>query len=55
MREDWWRFLFLGLTGVYLNQLLFILGLELTSATQAAIMQVCRSRGEEEGELLTLF
>jgi drug/metabolite transporter (DMT)-like permease len=41
VREDWWRFLFLGLTGVYLNQLLFILGLELTSATQAAIMQPC--------------
>lgn len=40
LREDWWRFLLLGATGVYLNQLLFILGLQLTSSTQAAIMQV---------------
>jgi len=39
--KDWWRFLLLGTTGVYLNQLLFIEGLALTSATQAAIMQPC--------------
>jgi len=37
--KDWWRFLLLGSIGVYGNQLLFVLGLSLTSATQAAIMQ----------------
>lgn len=41
IKEDWWRFLLLGVTGVYLNQLLFILGLEFTSSVQAAIMQPC--------------
>eukprot|EP01113_Clastostelium_recurvatum_P043467 TRINITY_DN7198_c0_g1_i1.p1 TRINITY_DN7198_c0_g1~~TRINITY_DN7198_c0_g1_i1.p1 ORF type:complete len:366 (+),score=69.06 TRINITY_DN7198_c0_g1_i1:57-1154(+) len=39
--RDWYRFVFLGATGVYGNQLLFVLGLYFTSATQAAIMQPC--------------
>jgi len=40
-RKDWWRFIILGTLGVYGNQLLFVLGLWYTSATQAAIMQPC--------------
>lgn len=47
-KEDWWRFLILGATGVYMNQLFFILGLKLTSANQAAIMQVCSMFKEKD-------
>jgi len=40
IKADWWRFILLGMM-LYLNQLLFIEGLALTSATLAAIMQPC--------------
>ena len=40
-KEHWWRFILCGLTGVALNQMLFIKGLTLTATVHASLLMLC--------------
>jgi drug/metabolite transporter (DMT)-like permease len=40
-KEDYWRFLLCSLTGITLNQLLFIKGLSLTYSIHASLLMLC--------------
>ncbi len=40
-KKHWWRFFLCGLTGVAVNQLLFIKGLTMTSTIHASLLMLC--------------
>ncbi len=40
-KKHWWRFILCGLTGVAINQMLFIKGLTMTSTIHASLLMLC--------------